>query len=278
MKLTAVAGGGIFSPADGHTCAVTTAGGVQCWGTNNHGQLGSGSTTDSHAPVPVSGLSSGVASIAAHGDHTCALTAAGSVLCWGLNANGELGNNSTTDSSAPVAVSGLPAGVTAIAVGLQHACAVTAAGGVQCWGYGGYGQLGNGASADSHVPVGASGLTSGFVAVAAGDFHSCALASTGGVQCWGYGGYGQLGNNSTSSVTTPIAVQGLAPTIATITAGNEHTCAVTTGGAAWCWGYNAQGELGNNATANRSSVSPSPSRASRPASRPSPSATTTPAR
>jgi alpha-tubulin suppressor-like RCC1 family protein len=118
----------------GHTCAVTTGGGVQCWGNNHYGQLGDGSHTDSNLPVAVSSLSSGVVEVSAGANHTCARTTGGGVLCWGDNEWGELGNGATTESSAPVAVSGLASGVTVIAAGSQITCAVITNGSLECWG------------------------------------------------------------------------------------------------------------------------------------------------
>jgi len=234
-----------------HTCALTSAGGVQCWGRNNAGQLGNGSTTDSPTPVAISSLTSGVAAISAGNLHSCALTSAGGVQCWGYNNAGQLGNGGTTNSSTPVPVTTLDSGVTAVSAGGSHSCALTSAGGVQCWGYNGPGQLGNGGTTNSSTPVAVSGLAGGVTAISAGSNHSCALPSAGGVLCWGYNLYGQLGNGGTSNSSTPGAVSGLASGMAAISAGVYHSCALTSAGAVQCWGFNNAGQLGDNSTTYR---------------------------
>jgi len=243
-------GSGVASVAAGdfHTCALTTAGAVQCWGDNSSGQLGDGSTTPSSTPVAVVGLGSGVASVAAGIYHTCALTTAGAVQCWGLNHSGQLGDGSTTASSTPVAVTGLGSGVASVVAGAAHTCALTTAGAVQCWGYNVYGQLGDGSTTPSRTPVAVTGLGSGVVSLAAGRNHTCALTTAGAVQCWGYNGSGQLGDGSTAPSSTPVAVTGLGSGVASVVAGADHTCALTTAGAVQCWGYNVYGQLGDGST------------------------------
>ena len=255
-----------------HTCAVSTTGGVYCWGLNVYGQLGNNSTTNSDVPVQVegvggTGLLSGIASIAAGGDHTCAVSTTGGVYCWGLNVYGQLGNNSTTNSNVPVQVegvggSGLLSGIASITAGEEYTCAVSTTGAVYCWGYNGNngGELGNNSTTESNVPVqvvgvGGSGLLSGIASIAAGGAHTCALSTTGAVYCWGYNFYGQLGNNSTTGSNVPVQLEGVGGSgllsgIATIAAGYDHTCAVTTTGAVYCWGNNGYRQLGNNSTTN----------------------------
>jgi alpha-tubulin suppressor-like RCC1 family protein len=241
---------GVVSMAAGanHTCALTTGGGAQCWGDNLYGQLRDNSTTDSHVPVAVSGLSSNVMAIAAGRSHTCAVTTGGGVQCWGDNYGGDLGNNSTTQmqSPVPVAVSGLSSGVKAVGAGAAHSCALTTAGTVYCWGTNTWGGLGNNTTTDSPVPVPVSGLVSGVVAITLGRAHTCALTTGGGVQCWGDGTYGALGNNTTTISPVPVPVAGLATDVAGITAGEDLTCALMTAGSVQCWG---SAFLGNNSTA-----------------------------
>jgi alpha-tubulin suppressor-like RCC1 family protein len=243
-----------------HTCALTTAGGVKCWGGNVLGQLGNGTTTDSSTPLDVTGLTSGAAGVSAGLYHSCAVTVAGGIKCWGRNTSGQLGNGTTTNSSTPVDVTGLTTGVAAVSVGADHTCALTMAGGVKCWGYNFTGQLGNDTTADNHTPVDVTGLTNGGAAVSAGGHHTCAITTGGGAKCWGFDLYGQLGNGTaTNYFQTPMNVSGLATGVAAVSAGDDHTCALTTAGNVKCWGVNVHGELGDGTkSCECTPVSPTP--------------------
>ena len=139
-----------ISARDEGTCAVTTTGGVACWGRNQFGQLGIGTNSDSSTPNTV--FTSGMVAVSGGRWHTCALAATGAVQCWGYNFYGQLGDGTTTDSNTPVPVSGL-AGAVGVAAGFRHTCAATSGGGVQCWGDNVYGQLGDGTSASSETAV-----------------------------------------------------------------------------------------------------------------------------
>ena len=117
-----------------HTCTLTTSGGVKCWGSNNYGGLGDGTTTNRTTPADVSGLTSGVSAIAAGSEYTCALVTSGGVKCWGLNGLRQLGDGTTANRATPVDVSGLTSGVSGITAGLAHVCALMTNGSVKCWG------------------------------------------------------------------------------------------------------------------------------------------------
>jgi alpha-tubulin suppressor-like RCC1 family protein len=239
----------------GHTCALTSAGVVKCWGWNLYGQFGNGAFTHGGpTPVDVKGLGSGVRSIASGFLHVCALTSAGGVKCWGFNNVGQVGNGSSMPkTNTPADVRGLTSGVSAIAAGYSHTCALTTAGGVKCWGSGLNGELGHGSRTGSNVPVGVVGLTSGVRAIAAGEFQTCAVTSGGAVKCWG----GNPGNDSVRGccTPTPVDVTGLASGVRSIAAGFRHACAVTSAGAGKCWGSNFYGQLGNGSrTAGRTPV------------------------
>ena len=134
---------------------MTTEGVLKCWGWNNGGQLGDGTTFDSTIPIAVKGLGNGVAAVSAGRLHTCALTESGGLMCWGLSNGGQLGDGTNGRQVEPVAVIGLQSGVTAVSAGLVHTCAMTSQGGLKCWGVDSSGQLGDGAATGKHssVPV-----------------------------------------------------------------------------------------------------------------------------
>ena len=240
------------SGGNSHTCALTTTGGVKCWGWNESGQIGDSTTrTERPTPVDVTGLGSGVTAIATGGYFSCALTTAGGVKCWGMNVHGELGDGTTTNRSAPVDVTGLTSGVVAIAAGGSHACALTTAGGVKCWGWNEYAQLGDDTATDRLTPVDVVGLGSGTTAIAAGNNHTCALTTAGGAKCWGFNSAGQLGDNTMTDRLIPTDVAGMGSGVTAIAGGWYQTCALTSAGGVKCWGENSSGQLGDGTTTDR---------------------------
>ncbi len=230
-----------------HSCAVTVNGGLKCWGANDSGILGDGTTIARLTPVSVLNLFVSVSAVTATGASTCALTSNGGVKCWGSNQSGQLGDGTTTTRLTAVDVTGLASGVVAMAMGGSFACALTSAGGVKCWGNNTLGQLGVGNVPQQLTPVNVLGLTSGVSAIAAGATHACALTTAGGVKCWGANTNGVLGNGTTDNSFTAVDVVGLSGGVSAISAGggNGNTCALTNSGGVKCWGDNQLGQLGN---------------------------------
>lgn len=248
-----VAGGHSFAAvgASGvHSCGITPAHDAYCWGDNAQGQLGDGSTTSSLVPVLVTGGHQ-FASVTVGYFHTCGLTTANRVYCWGNNDAGQLGRTGTS-SEVPVLVGSDTLLFTTVRAGLYHNCAISPGQEAFCWGYNYSGQVGNGATGS--VVTAPSAVQGGhsFVAVAAGYAHSCAIASDGAAYCWGAASL--IGDGSFNGVSPlPRAVTGgpFATVETALSAGQENTCALTSAGAAYCWGHNSLGELGDGSTTDR---------------------------
>ncbi len=237
-----------------HSCHVVEDGTAYCWGRNNVGQLGDGSSVDRLLPVTVSG---GItfADISASGDLTCGLSTEGTPYCWGINSVGTLGNGTTVNSQTPTAVSG-GAPFASIDVGDRHVCGVLTGGEVLCWGENSRGQLGTtnfetcgpDAMSCSTVPALVDGATT-YTEVAVGFWHTCGLADSGDAYCWGDNSFGQLGNGTNGAGgATPVLVSG-GLTFTDLAGGSSHNCGLTEDGSAYCWGYNVSGQLGNGTTA-----------------------------
>ena len=239
----------MISPGINHYCAVTSSGGALCWGWNMFGQLGS--ELGSLKPTYVYGLSSGVKSVTTGIYHTCALTDQGGVKCWGRNDYGQIGDGSYTDSSVPKTVAALTSGISEVSAGQNFNCALTDQDGVKCWGSNGNGELGNGTTISSSIPVDVTGLNTKITAINSSLSHTCALTLQGGVKCWGSNWKGQLGNGTINHSSTPVDVLGLSSGIIAISAGGEYTCALTDQGGIKCWGDNQYGQLGDGTTIRR---------------------------
>jgi len=226
---------------------------VKCWGSNNNYQLGVDRNTilRSNIPVIVSGLSSGVKAISSGDYHNCVITSDDEVKCWGDNLFGKLGDGTTTASGTPVTVeesTDVNLLAVEISAGFQHTCAITKAKGIKCWGLNEYGQLGDGTYTDYRLtPVDVAGFTNegeDATEISAGEQHTCAITSTGAAKCWGYNKDGQLGDGTTYTRRTPVDVDGLSSGVKAVSAGGSHTCAITATNGIKCWGNNTYGQLG----------------------------------
>ncbi len=260
LEPVAISGGLAFAQisasAGSVTCSISNQGPAYCWGFNQDGQLGDGTSIDRSTPVEVQGgllfrtISTGTF-------HVCGITDTDEAWCWGRNSDGQLGDGTTAGSTTPVMVSGGLA-FSAIDVGFEHTCGVTTDGDAYCWGTNPFGQLGDGGSNNSLEP---SQITNGtdYAAVSAGGSYSCGVKTDGVGWCWGFNQSGQLGNSAAafcldpndpneqlgfSCSLTPVQVNGQL-SFQGLNANTQHTCGITNGSVVYCWGLGDRGQLGN---------------------------------
>lgn len=252
-----------------HTCGLTAEGAAYCWGANDVGQIGDGTTTNRSEPTAVAGGLT-FRTIAAGWSHTCAVATDDMTYCWGVNYSGQLGRWNTgercgatatipgaTCSTQPLPVIGQDSTAiptfTSLSLGFQTTCGLTSAGVAYCWGANGFGQLGGGSATPGATPTPtpvAGGLTFGSISV--GDLHACGVTATGAAFCWGSNRNGELGIGSRDEQAhpEPNAVSG-GLTFANISGGGfggGFTCGATTTGTGYCWGFNIYNQLGNGST------------------------------
>jgi alpha-tubulin suppressor-like RCC1 family protein len=309
VYVSGLTGAKAIACGDNHTCAIDGSGGAWCWGDDTFGSVGDGSTaTQRLVPTAVMGLSSGVVAIAAGGGSTCAAISDGSAVCWGANGAGQLGNGNDDDQRSPVALTGylngvgsgaaamgpggdhtcivgkdtviycagddlngalgnsgdlgttsyVVSGVTGDGVAVQSSygtsCAIIDDGTVNCWGFGGTGELGDGMKSTTNAPVVTSNLA-GATSLAVGLRHACAVASTG-VSCWGDNLAGDVGDGSGVEQDSPVAVPALAGKNVVALAAGGGTCALSMTGAVFCWGANGSGQIGDGTTTERDTPVP----------------------
>jgi hypothetical protein len=258
-------------------CGIISLGQGFCWGMNNHGQVGAqtDSTCFNDAGPPIGGAGDSLvantvpcsliprrvsqtidfSTVSAGDSTTCGISIAGRAYCWGFGLHGENGNGTTGDQAAPGLVTGALT-FTSISVGGNHACAIGTGGVPYCWGDDSFGQLGDSRHVNSTtpIPVVLDQDTAAFSSISAGFQHTCALTVNGTAYCWGKNEFGQLGVGGYGGFSdVPIAVITGAK-FTTISAGGDHTCGITTAGAALCWGSNVDGQLGRGSSNDSSAV------------------------
>jgi alpha-tubulin suppressor-like RCC1 family protein len=227
---------GAIAAGGSHTCGLLPGGVIACWG------AGIQNPTVLETGVRLNRLSSGTG-------HSCGLTASGEAYCWGQNAKGQIGDGTTNNSRAvPAAVAG-GNGFRVIRAGGRHTCGLTTGGRVYCWGENGSGQIGDGSTSGRTRPTPVPDLT--FSELAVGGAHTCGIAANGKTYCWGDGFSGQLGYGQLSTESNPVEVDAGTVKFSRIYAGGSHTCGLTVGGKAYCWGDNRAAQVGDGSNNDR---------------------------
>jgi alpha-tubulin suppressor-like RCC1 family protein len=248
-----------LSAGNAHSLGVTSTGIAYGWGYNGKGGLGDGTTTSRRSPVTVVGGITNWSQVdAAWGTHSLGVTSAGIAYAWGYNSYGQLGTGNTTSSRSPVTVIGGITNWSQLSAGGEHSLGVTSAGIAYAWGrnntFGGLaGRLGDGTTTNRSSPVTVVGGITNWSQVSAGLQHSLGLTSTGIAYAWGINLYGNLGDGTQTSRSSPVTVVGGITNWSQVSAGNQHSLGLTSAGIAYAWGLNTSGRLGDGTTGNKSS-------------------------
>ncbi|MFA5302970.1 MAG: archaellin/type IV pilin N-terminal domain-containing protein [Candidatus Nanoarchaeia archaeon] len=243
-----------ISSGESHTCGITADGTLKCWGSNDYGELGNGiygGIISTPAAVPDSDK---YVKVAAAMDYTCAITTNGTLKCWGLNFNGQLGIGNTTQMLLPIEVLDSDNYVS-VSASVTHTCGITADGTAKCWGSNGNGQLGIGNTTQMLSPIEVLD-SDNYVSVSAGAYYSCAINNGSTIKCWGSNGNGQLGIGNTTEMNSPINVDDSDKYLSLSSRYGEHTCAITADGTAKCWGSAGSGQLGGGNGVQKESPAP----------------------
>jgi alpha-tubulin suppressor-like RCC1 family protein len=248
-----------------HNCTREADDSLWCWGRNNVGQLGQGTTSQNEStPLEITALGHDNAEVSAGHSFSCARKDSGSLWCWGENSSGQLGDGTTINRSSPTQVASLASNVASIGMSERHGCANKTDGSLWCWGKNNAGAVGDGTWLDRSQPVPVTSLGYDVARVSAGTCakSTCAIKNDGSLWCWGANQYGQVGDGTTANRSTPIAItaDGNGDPFTDITdacSGTAHTCARKTDGTVWCWGQDSNYQIGDgSAPSNQSRTAP----------------------
>jgi alpha-tubulin suppressor-like RCC1 family protein len=235
-----------------HGCTVTDTREVFCWGDNLTYQLGVATPNWSNQPLLVTGLPPNISTVVSGAGFQCAIAEPGDAYCWGENSTGQLGLPASNPVAAPTRIEGLPAPIRTLAAGTGHACALLADQTVWCWGDNALGQLGLGSTGEPRVATQVLPAEHGVTDISSKHNHTCVLLNSGAVECWGFNGWGRLGDGTEINRSAPTPVAGLVEPATKVIAGHYSTCAKMQSGDWYCWGKNEAGELGNGGAGVRS--------------------------
>jgi prepilin-type N-terminal cleavage/methylation domain-containing protein len=234
-------------------CAIRGASGVgvaYCWGENNYGQIGDGTTVQRNVPTLVSGGFTDWIEISSTRHNACGIRSTGELYCWGRNHYGQIGDGTSTDRSTPTLVSGGFTDWTQLSVRGGGVCGIRATGELYCWGINNRGQIGDGTSTDRSTPTLVSGGLTDWIKISVGE-GSCGLRATGALYCWGSNHHGQIGDGTTTNRNIPTLVSGGFTDWQDIKSGSSNNCGIRANKKIYCWGHNHQGKIGDGTTTNR---------------------------
>ena len=245
------------------TCALTSDAFLTCWGRNNKGQIGNGTTQASSGvtPTAMTGVPSTftVSDVEVGDQHVCAVVTGGAaVRCWGYDNKGQLGtvSDGNTDKSTATPTDSVGGTARSVSAGTQFTCVTLTDNSASCFGNNANGQLGRGSLTPTTASApGTTSVVGAINKVVTGANHACALMTAGTVQCWGSSSVGQVGNGTSgANVLAPSSVSGLTGSVLDLAVGANHACAVIATGAVQCWGSNNLGQLGVNDQVDRSAA------------------------
>jgi alpha-tubulin suppressor-like RCC1 family protein len=240
------------APGIYHTAAIKTDGTLWTWGQNTYGQLGDNTTTHKSSPVQTVAGGTNWKQVAC-GNHTAAIKTDGTLWTWGRDNYGQLGDNTTANKSSPVQTVAGGTNWKQVSSGTNHTAAIKTDGTLWTWGRDNYGQLGNNTTANKSSPVQTVAGGTNWKQVAGDATHTAAIKTDGTLWMWGYNLYGQLGNNTITSKSSPVQTVAGGTNWKQISCGYHHTIAIKTDGTLWTWGYDNYGQLGNNTITSKSS-------------------------
>jgi alpha-tubulin suppressor-like RCC1 family protein len=241
-----------LSGGSAHTAAIKTDGTLWTWGDGSFGQLGTNDTTQRNTPVTTFAGGTNWKQVSGGFDHTAAIKTDGTLWTWGYGGNGRLGTNDAINRSTPVTTFAGGTNWKQVSSGNSHTAAIKTDGTLWTWGNGFSGQLGNNAITNRTTPVTTFAGGTNWKQVSSGTNHTAAIKTDGTLWTWGNGGNGRLGNNAITDKSTPVTTFAGGTNWKQVSGGNAHTAAIKTDGTLWTWGLGNVGQLGTNATTDRS--------------------------
>jgi len=235
------------------TAAVKQDGTLWCWGYAGTANLGDNTTTSKSSPVQTIAFGTNWKQVATGRFHTAAIKTDGTLWNWGNNGNGQLGDNTTVSKSSPVQTITFGTNWMQVSVGYHYTTAIKADGTLWTWGWNANANFGDNTLVSKSSPVQTITGGTNWKQVSGGRGHTAAIKTDGTLWCWGYNGFGALGDNTNTNRSSPVQTITYATNWKSVACGEYHTAAIKTDGTLWAWGRNESGQLGGNTTTDRTS-------------------------